>query len=87
MVNLLKVADLGRKITNRCNLGNKNTIIPRYFAGFGDSRYVIKVIKYTYTELEMKKRVVKITLDDDFNEEDNGKIVEDLFDLLDKEEK
>jgi len=34
----------------------------------------------------MKKRVVKITLDDDFNEEDNEKIVEDLFDALNEEE-
>lgn len=86
MINQTKVKDLCKRITQRCVTDNKNAVLPKYFAGFGESRYVIKLLKYTYGDKEMHVKTVKLTLDDEFNTEDNNKIIEDLFNLLKEEE-
>ena len=81
-----KLLDLTKRISNRCATENRFTIVPKYFAGFGESRYVIKLIKYEYFNDEMHQKTIKLVLDENFDNEDNGKIVEDLFNMINKED-
>lgn len=79
---LTKLKDLTVRISNRCKYENNLVVIPKYFAGFGESRYIIKLLKYDYTDKEMSVKTIKLTLDESFKNEDNGSIVEDLFNQI-----